>query len=155
MRWHDEAATTVMRVEVLAPEGTNCAGKLLTPAEPNGGGHRKLPFSPRILDAYLEALALKLVVVEDEARVAKVKAFLENRLLKREGPVRSAATPALVNLSVSRDFLRQIGRNGGIASARKRPAAASVRERNRRNALKRWRKRPTTGHPATPGRTPV
>ena len=70
--------------------------------------------------------------------------------------MRSVASDCLINLKVSRNFLRQIGKNGGLARAAKVHAVAlakeRISERNRRNALKRWhRQEITSDPPADPG----
>jgi hypothetical protein len=124
--------------------------KLLAHSEysTTGGRRTKRHFSPQSFDAYVEALGVDLVMVENPEKVARLKAFCANKYLSREGPVRSVASDCLINLKVSRDFLRRIGKNGGIASGRKRAAAALRRRANRLNALKRWR-------PADPDHAPV
>jgi hypothetical protein len=58
----------------------------------SGGRRTKRHFSPESFDAYLAALGFDLVVVENPDKVARLKAFMENKLLARKGPIRSAAT---------------------------------------------------------------
>ena len=118
----------------------------------NGGRRSKRHFSPQSFDAYMEALGLDLVAVENPDKVARLKSFCENKYLAREGPVRSVATDCLINLKVSRKFLQQIGRKGALARAAKIRTAVAERkrisERNRANVLKRWRRQlVTTGPP--------
>ena len=116
--------------------------KLLAHSEysSNGGRRTKRHFSPESFDAYMEALGLELHVVENPVKTARLKAFCENKYLAREGPVRTVASEGLINLKVSRKFMRYIGRNGGIRERPKRHATALLRAINRRNALKRWQK---------------
>ena len=95
-------------------------------------------------------------MVENAEKVARLRSFCESKYLAREGPVRSVATDCLINLKVSRKFLKYIGRNGGLARAAKMRAIASAKaqrsETNRRNALARWRRaQPTSGPQADPG----
>ena len=117
----------------------------------NGGRRSKRHFSPESFDAYLTALGIELVAVENPDKVAKLRSFCENKYLAREGPVRSVATDCLINLKVSRKFLKYIGRNGGLARAAKMRAIASAKARrsetNRRNALARWRRQEITSGP--------
>ena len=129
--------------------------KLLAHSEysTTGGRRTKRHFSPDSFNAYMEALGLELLAVENPAKIgASSKAFCENKYLAREAPVRSVATDCLINLKVSRNFLRQIGRKGGLARAEKLRAIAAERKRrsetNRRNALKRWRR--ARGHQRSP-----
>ena len=127
--------------------------KLLAHSEysTTGGRRTKRHFSPDSFNAYMEALGLELLAVENPAKTARLKAFCENKYLAREAPVRSVATDCLINLKVSRNFLRQIGRKGGLARAEKLRAIAAERKRrsetNRRNALKRWRRARVTSDP--------
>ena len=134
------------------------SSKLLAHSEhcSTGGRRTKRHFSPESFDAYMAALGLKLVAVEDPDKVARLKSFCESKFLFREGPVRSVGSDCLINLKVSRKFMRYIGRNGGIASGRKRRAIALRRRVNRLNALKRWRRQEITSDPpADPDRAPA
>lgn len=110
----------------------------------SGGGRRtKRYLSGESFDAYLGALGLKLVVVEDADKVARLKAFTKSKLLAREGPLRAAGTAPPVIIRLTHDFMRKIARKGGVARARKLRAIAARKESRsriyRRNALKRWR----------------
>jgi hypothetical protein len=58
----------------------------------SGGRRTRRHFSTESFDAYLAGLGLKLIVVEDAERIARLKAFMESKLLAREGPIRSVAT---------------------------------------------------------------
>jgi hypothetical protein len=118
------------------------AAKLLGHSEycSTGGRRTKRHFSPDSFDAYLAALGFDLVLVENADKVTRLKAFMESKLLRREGPIRSGATDLLINVRFSRDFVRKIGRKGGLARGRKLAARASLREAKRRAALVRWSK---------------
>ena len=145
-------------LDIAAGFGDGYSTKLLAHSEysATGGRRSKRHFSPESFDAYMSALGLELVAVENPDKVAKLKAFCESKYLAREGPIRTVASDCLINLKVSRNFLRQIGKSGGLARARKAAAVASAKKRisetNRRNALKRWRRQETTSDPpAEPG----
>ena len=140
-------------LDQVAGYGDGYATKLLAHSEysTTGGRRTKRHFSPQSFDAYLAALGLELVAIKSPAKVAKLKAFCESKYLAREGPLRSAATDCLISFRLSHDFMRRIGRKGALARAQKLRAAASERkrisERNRRNALKRWRRQEITSGP--------
>ena len=141
-----QVAALGMNYQILDEVAGFCDGytsKLFAASEysSNGGRRSKRHFSPESFDAYMEALGLRLVAVEDPDKVAKLKAFCESKYLAREGPIRTVASDCLVHLKVSREFLKRIGKNGGIASGRKRHAQAQRREAARRAALARWSKR--------------
>lgn len=129
-------------LDIAAGFNSGYATKLFAVSDYSSGGGRRTKryLSGDSFDAYLEALGLDLVVVENPAKVARLKAFTRSKLLMREGPKRATAPSEIIKLT--HDFVRKIGRKGGLASGRKRRAAALARERiskiNRRNALKRW-----------------
>jgi hypothetical protein len=64
---------------------------------------------------------------------------MESKLIAREGPIRSVASDLLVTVRYSRDFLRRIGRKGGLRNGQLRAARAAqkrvLQKRNRRAAL--------------------
>ena len=127
--------------------------KLLAHSEysTTGGRRTKRHFSPELFNAYVQALGVDLLMVENPDKVARLKSFCESKLLKREGPARSVASDCLINLKVSRKFLQQIGKSGGLARAAKAHAIALAKQRrsetNRRNALKRWHRQEITSDP--------
>lgn len=138
-------------LDIAAGFNVGYASKLFAGSEhcASGGRRTKRYLSGASFDAYLAALGLELVVVQNPAKVAKVKAFCAGKLLKREGPARSVASDPPVSIRVTRNFLRRIGRLGGLARARKQDAIAARREQRseiyRRNALKRWAIESTRG----------
>jgi hypothetical protein len=137
-------------LDVAAGFNVGYTSKLFAQSEyaSSGGRRTKRHFSPESFDAYLQALGLDLVVVQNPDKVARSKAFLESKLLKREGPVRGAATDCHINFRLTHDFMRRIGRKGALARAAKMHAAALARqrisERQRAKALKRWRRQQVT-----------
>ena len=145
-------------LDIAAGFGDGYATKLLCASEhcSTGGRRTKRHFSPQSFDAYMEALGVDLVLVENPDKIARLKSFMEAKLLFREGPIRSAASDCLINFRLTRDFMRRIGRKGALARAAKLRAIASAKARrsetNRRNALKRWRRQEITSGPqAEPG----
>ena len=149
-------------LDIAAGFGDGYSTKLFALSEysSKGGRRSKRHFSPESFDAYVEALGVDLVMVENPEKVAKLRSFCENKYLAREGPIRSVATDCLINLKVSRKFLKYIGRNGGLARAAKLHAIASAKARrseiNRANALKRWRRaQPTSDPPVDPDPAPA
>ena len=144
------------------------ATKLLGPSEycSTVGRRTKRHFSPESFNAYVEALGVDLLMVENPDKVARLKSFMQAKLLRREGPLRGAADDCLISFRLSRDFMRRIGRKGALARAAKLHAVASAKARqseiNRRNALKRWRagqsgqsEQVTTDRQADPDCAPV
>jgi hypothetical protein len=123
--------------------------KILGRSEYNASGRRrsKRHFSAESFDNYIAALGLKVALVEDPAGVARLKSFCAHRLLSREAPLRSVAPEPMVNIRVTKDFLRKIGKLGGQAFARNLHARAERREHMRRLALARWAKRSSTACP--------
>jgi hypothetical protein len=113
------------------------------------------------LDAMLGVLAVKIALIPDPARLEKIKRhrdYVPHKINMRER-MRSAAAGAYIAHRVTREFLRQIGRKGGLAtreklSARQRKAFASAAARAkaekltpeersasaRKASLARWRK---------------
>jgi hypothetical protein len=130
-------------LDLMAGYADGYATKLLGPSEycSTGGRRTKRHFSPESFNAYVEALGVDLLMVENPAKVAKLRSFCESKFLAREGPIRSAASDYLINFRLSRDFMRRIGRKGALARAAKLHAQALRRERSRRAALARWSKR--------------
>ena len=130
-------------LDIAAGFNVGYATKLFAHSEHSSNGRRRTKrfLSGESFDAYLAALGLDLVAVENPEKVARLKAFCESRLLKREGPIRSVATAQPVIVRFSHDFIRKIGRKGGLARGRKLAARAQVSELKRRAALARWSKR--------------
>jgi hypothetical protein len=137
-------------LDIAAGFNVGYASKLLAHSEHNSSGSRrtKRHFSPESFDAYLQALGLKLVAVQDPERVARIATFLEGKLLKRQGPVRAVGTEPPVVIKLAHSHIKRIARLGGIARAEKLHAAALAKKQrseiNRRNALKRWRRAQVT-----------
>ena len=119
----------------------------------SGARRTKRHFSTESFDAYLVALCLDLVVVENPAKVAKLKAFMEAKLLKRGAPLRAVGTVDPVVVKFSRGFMKKIACLGGRARARKLHAIASRKKHSsetyRRNALMRWHRASSATDPAT------
>jgi hypothetical protein len=79
------------------------------------------------LDAMLGAMGLRIALVDDPERLARVKNH--RHFVRRKHRARAVATHAYIAHRVTREFLRQIGVKGGIAtreklSARRRKAIA-------------------------------
>ena len=120
------------------------SAKLLAHSEhcSSGGRKTKRHFSPESFDAYMTALGLDFVAVENPEKIARLKSFCKSHLLAREGPVRAASTEPPVVVKFARSHIKRIARLGGLARARKMHARAELSETKRRAALARWRKRP-------------
>ncbi|MGB7831300.1 MAG: hypothetical protein WBL84_03735 [Xanthobacteraceae bacterium] len=92
------------------------------------------------LDGLLGAAGVKLVVVEDAEALDRVRA----RLVPLGRVDHTAAPKRKIVIKLTRDFMRQIGRLGGLKSAENRHARASRRkalsEMKRQAALKRWQR---------------
>jgi hypothetical protein len=85
----------------------------------------------------LGTLGLKLVVVEDEKAMQRFTSKLEKR---QESCVHNAGMQsAAVHVALSRRFIQQIGRKGGLNS-RKYMSPREASALARRAALERWRK---------------
>jgi hypothetical protein len=84
----------------------------------------------------LGALGLKLVVVEDADALDRVR----NRLTPLERVDHTAARKRVIAFKLSPDFMRKIGRLGGLKSAAVASHKRHISEVNRQNALKRWRR---------------
>jgi hypothetical protein len=116
--------------------------KLLLHEQRNPTGKRRTRrgFTPQSFDAYLAALGLDLVAVENPEKVAALRRWQADNLLRREAPIRADAT--LPPITFSRHFMKRIASLGGQASAAKRRAIALEKKRRsliyRANALRRW-----------------
>jgi hypothetical protein len=134
-------------LDVVAGFAEGYSAKLFGRSEYSAAGRRrtKRHFSPISFDAYLEALGIDLVVVENPDKAGRIREILAHKMLYREAPLRTAACEPVVKVAFSRDFLKKIGRLGGQASAAQRDAIALKRQRRsliyRANALKRWASR--------------
>ena len=116
--------------------------KLLAHSEysTTGGRRTKRHFSPESFDAYLQALGLDLLGCENTIGFLALKPSWNPSFYSARDRYEPSLRDCLINLKVSRDFMRRIGKNGGIASGRKRHARAERREVARRAALARWSK---------------
>jgi hypothetical protein len=85
----------------------------------------------------LGTLGLKLIVVEDEKAMQRFTSKLEKR---QENCVHNNGMQSVaVHVALSRRFVRQIGRKGGLNS-RKYMSSREARALARHAALERWRK---------------
>jgi hypothetical protein len=136
-------------IDDLAGYGTGYLAKLLLHTDRNASGKRRTRrgFTPQSLDAYLAALGLDLVAVENPERVARLRAWQETNSLRRGAPVRADGMKPDVTFRLSHHFIKRIAQLGGEARARKLHARAERRERMRTLALMRWAKRSATACP--------
>ena len=88
------------------------------------------------LDGLLGAAGVKLVVVEDAEALDRVRA----RLVPLERVDHTAAPRRKIVIKLTSDFMREIGRLGGLKSNANRIRKQQRGVINRANALKRWRK---------------
>lgn len=88
------------------------------------------------LDGLLGALGLMLIVVEDADALDRVR----NRLTPLERVDHTAARKRVISFKLTPDFMREIGRLGGLKSAAVALRKRRISEINRRNALKRWQR---------------
>ena len=124
-----ELGVSFETVDHVAGLPTRYTAKVLGP-QPNRG------FGQISLDALLPTAAIMLIAVRDAEALARI----QSRLVPLERVDHTAAPRRKVVVKFSRDFMREIGRLGGLKSnairIRKRERSAI----NRANALKRWRK---------------
>jgi hypothetical protein len=88
------------------------------------------------LTALLGAAGIKLVAYEDLEALDRIR----NRLVPLERIDSSAARKRVIAFKLSPDFMREIGRLGGLKSAAVASRKKHISEVNRRNALKRWQR---------------
>ena len=88
------------------------------------------------LDGLLGAAGVMLIVVEDAEALDRVRA----RLVPLERVDHSAAPRRKVVIKLTRQFMAEIGRLGGLKSAAVASHKKHISEVNRQNALKRWHK---------------
>jgi hypothetical protein len=93
----------------------------------------------KAIDGLLRATGTKLVVVQDDDAMARLKGQLIPR--RRALSVKRASSSDCV-VRRDRQFMQQIGQRGGLASGQVRHARASaksaVSEMKRRAAFRRW-----------------
>jgi hypothetical protein len=99
------------------------------------------------LDALLGAAGLKLLVVEDEAAMARI----HNRLIPLERIDNSGAHPKRVKHNFSLAFMRQIGSLGGKKTATVVSRKRYISRVNRANVMKRWAKGNSSPNISEPG----
>jgi hypothetical protein len=88
------------------------------------------------LTALLGAAGIKLVAFEDADALDRVR----NRLTPLERVDSTAARKRVIAFKLTPDFMREIGRLGGLKSAAVASRKKHISEVNRRNALKRWQR---------------
>ena len=88
------------------------------------------------LTALLGAAGIKLVAFEDLEALDRVRA----RLVPLERVDHTAAPRRKIVIKLNSDFMRRIGRLGGVKSAAVASHKKHISEVNRQNALKRWHK---------------
>ena len=88
------------------------------------------------LDALLGAAGIMLIAVEDAEALDRVR----SRLVPLQRVDHSAAPRRRIIIKFTRDFMREIGRLGGLKSVQIASEKSIVAPINRANALKRWRK---------------
>jgi hypothetical protein len=93
-------------------------------------------FGQLSLDGLLGAAGLKLVVVEDAEALDRVR----NRLVPLERVDHTAAPKRVIMFKLTPDFMRKIGKLGGLKSHAVALRKRHISEVNRRNALKRWQR---------------
>jgi hypothetical protein len=113
-------------IHAIAGIPANYLGKLLAPSQLKRIGARSL-------GPVLGALALKLVVTEDEQAL---QAYGSRIPIRKESAVHSTA----VHIVLSRRFFQKIGAKGG-ANSRKNMTPPKASRLARRAALARWGKR--------------
>ena len=86
------------------------------------------------LDGLLGAAGVMLIVVEDAEALDRVRA----RLVPLQRVEHSAAPRRKIVIKLSADFMREIGRLGGLKSNANRIRKQQRSAINRANALKRW-----------------
>ena len=92
------------------------------------------------LDGLLGAAGVKLVVVEDAEALDRVR----NRLTPLERVDTRAAPKRKIVIKLTRQFMAEIGRLGGLKSNANRIRKQQRSVINRANALKRWRQARST-----------
>jgi hypothetical protein len=120
------AELKISRAEIdrLAGLASGHAGKLLAPRPLKRLGDDLVGF-------VIPALAMKLVLIEDLQSLAQIRA---RSRIRDERAVRSAA----VEFTISRRFLRRIGKKGG-ANSRKYMTRARASALSRKANMIRWR----------------
>ena len=88
------------------------------------------------LDALLGAAGVMLVAVEDAEALDRIR----NRLVPLGRIDSTAARKRVIAFKLSPDFMRKIGKLGGLKSAANRIRKKHRGEINRQNALKRWQR---------------
>jgi hypothetical protein len=100
----------------------------------------------RAFDRLLRVTGTKLVVVQDDDAMARLKGQL---IPRRRALSAKRASPTECVVRRDRHFMQQIGQRGGLASGQARRARAlqkkALSEANRTRALKRWRPQEITG----------
>ena len=98
------------------------------------------------LTALLGTAGIKLIAVEDLEALDRVRA----RLVPLERVDHSAARRRKIVVKLTSDFMREIGRLGGLKSAAVASHKKHISEVNRQNALKRWQRPEATEQPVSP-----
>lgn len=98
--------------------------------QPNRG------FGQISLDALLGTAGIMLIAVEDAEALERIR----NRLTPLQRVDHTAAPRRKIVVKLTRDFMRKIGRLGGLKSHAVASHKKHISDVNRQNALKRWRK---------------
>jgi hypothetical protein len=97
--------------------------------------------SPMTLWLILGALGYDIGLIHNPDSLAKVRGLLSKRKLwNRPSTMKAIARRRMSPWLFDSERAKEMGHLGGLARAAKRNAVASISERNRANALKRWRR---------------